>query len=204
MSNRRNVSNGSHALNDEWSREFCTQLNLSGYIRGVARFATNPTHHTLWDLAYETLNRDEGQLMVLMQYTIIRIGLVDEDQVQIVTRERVPSFDGEDIPLREGRYRAILLQYDEVVELPFHVEENGELQIDANYMSMEDQFENEMRHNVGPTMPAVLTGTVVENPASTPTDDDLIHIINLWCIRTGEFNSLEIDSIHSSEESTGP
>lgn len=162
-------------------------LNHSGYVRSTAISATSLIYFRLFDLAhlqpYGMVDR-----VAFMKYTITRIRLSDEGEIQIVTRERIP-FPGEHISLRQGMYRACLIERDELVEVPVRVEGNRELRLDATYMSLEDQWANQIRHRTGPTNHSPLIGTLRENPALVPTDEELIYILKNLCILTGQYNT---------------
>lgn len=131
-----------------------------------------------------------------MQYTITRICLFDDNEVQVVVQRQISDFPLAFIPFHDARYRACLLEYDELVELPFDVGYNGEFYLDYTPMSQADQRRYEIRHKIGPTDPSPLIGTLREEPDSVPTNRELIDMLNTLCIRMGEHSTIPFESTY--------
>lgn len=169
-------------------------INNSGYLHGTASNATAPIRPTRMESAPPVTMTDSN---VFIQYTIVRIRLEDNQEVQLVTRQRIAHHQGEVIALHDGMYRACLVQGDELVQLPFRVEEGnaaGEVHLDYTRISLEEQWGNGMRQKIGPTDAALPIGTLRETPTSIPTDGKLIDIIYNLCIRTDVHNTLPLGS----------
>ena len=186
--------------NENFSRRLCSSLNGSGYVRGVAKDAALRTPYTQVDLANGPPLNGEYHHALVRCY-IIRIRLFDNAQIQMVMRERIRAFPGEDIPLDKGMFRVYLIEGDELLELSLSVDEGtDEVIVEFTHMSIEEQWRWGWRHNIGATEDTTLCiGTLREDPDSVPNDEQLITMIHTLCLRTGVDNTVRLGGAYGLE-----
>ena len=188
-------------MNIDFYRGFPYSLTMSGYICGTATHYTDGIRFEKQvDLATGPTRRDYQNVSLL--YTIMRIeifryddlGRLRDDEIQLVMCEPKPTFLEQIIPVHEGTYRACIVQDNELVELPFGVDDGtGKVYVDYTPIPLENQWRYRWRRTLPP-------GTLRQEPNSVPSDNTLVDIMNTWCIRRGERTTVPLEQSYSSAE----